>query len=454
MTFTSPYDSTPAPAPPMPPPPTEEPTGVVQHLGPERYFSGKSLVTERLGYAARAAGSLRMGLDGRLWLYEHGVYRPTGDAFVTRFVRDELGEHFSTRAVNETLAWIKADEPTVTTDPPPHLLNLANGLLDWTTGELHPHTPEVVSTIQLPVTYDPEASCPRIDRFLTEVFPDDAVELGVELVAYAAWPAGNPFRKAAQLLGDGGNGKSVYLGLLRRFLGAENCASVPLQVLAENRFAPAELFAKVANIAGDLDARAIERSDVFKMLTGGDPLFAERKRGHPFSFVCRAVPFFSANEPPLSSDQTPAWFDRWVVVRFERRFEGTGKADPDLLSKLTTSEELSGLLNRVLPALRTLADRGQLANPESVQEAHRDYRITLDTVSAFIDDECDLHPDAFTSRKQLYNAYRHWCEDEGRKPLAAKNVYAHLRRDYRGQVDDSAQTGTRGFAGLRLKNVP
>ena len=192
---------------------------------------------------------------------------------------------------------------------------------------------------------------PRTDQFLAEVFPADAVAIAKEVLGYALY-AGNPYRKAVLLLGSGGNGKSKYLAIVSALLGAANVASVPVQVFGENRFASAELFGKLANVAGDLDARAIKRSDVFKMITGGDPIMAERKNCHPFSFVSFALPLFSANEPPISSDQTQAWFDRWLILPMERRIEGTSLCDPFLEAKLTTSDELAGALVLAVDGLR------------------------------------------------------------------------------------------------------
>ena len=54
---------------------------------------------------------------------------------------------------------------------PQHLINVKNGLLDLSTRPmtLRPHTPEVFSTIQLDVNYEPTATCPVFDRFLSDI---------------------------------------------------------------------------------------------------------------------------------------------------------------------------------------------------------------------------------------------------------------------------------------------
>ena len=175
--------------------------------------------------------------------------------------------------------------------------------------------------------WNPDATCPRVDQFLADVLPDDTVDLMIELIGYALY-AGNPLAKAVLLLGPAGNGKSKLLMLIRALLGDANVSSIPLQTLSENRFAAAQIYGKLANICGDLDARSIKRSDLFKQITGGDVIMAEHKYGHPFNFTSYALPIFSANEAPLSSDQTEAWFDRWLIVPMEARFRGTDREDP------------------------------------------------------------------------------------------------------------------------------
>ncbi|MCA1683858.1 MAG: phage/plasmid primase, P4 family, partial [Actinobacteria bacterium] len=248
----------------------------------------------------------------------------------------------------------------------------------------------------------------------------------------------------------GHNGKTVFLNLIRGLLGEWNCASVTLQAFGEQRFAPAQLFGKLANIAGDLDARAIKRTDMFKMATGNDTVMAEHKYGQPFNFVPFAVPLFSANEAPISADQTDAWFDRWLIVPFERRFTGP-KDDPKLTEKLTTPEELSGLLAHSVGALGRLMDRGRFEVPESVRAAGDVYRSKLDTVRAFVEEECEFDRDGTSNRTYLYKDYSDWCKDGGRWPVSNSNFFDHLRRNWPGLIEEGKSHGARVIRGLRKR---
>jgi len=414
------------------------------------YFSAKGgFVPALLGRQVRMVGQLRVGLDGRLWRYEAGVYRPDGATFVAEFCRDALRSRFRRGHVDEVLAWCRGEFPSLPERPDPEVLNVENGLLEWRTGTLHQHDPAVPSVVQLPVRWVPGARCPRIERFFSEILPSDAAALAFEIAGYCLL-TDQPLRRAVMALGGGRNGKSTYLGVLRALLGPVNVASIPLQSFAESRFAAAELYGKLANLCGDLDARALRRSDTFKILTGGtDAVTGERKYGQPFSFVPFATLVFSANEPPASSDQSDAYFDRWIVLPFERRLEEE-EIDPHLLAKLTTGEELQGLLVWAVDSLRGLMERGRFDLPDSVRDAGRLYRERIDTVTAFVEECCVVAPTVQVTRGTLYKGYRTWCVANGRLPVSNQAFGPKLRQELGGRISDGKGHRDRLWLGIGL----
>lgn len=410
----------------------------------------RKLVTPRLGEVIRQAGHICTGIDGRLWRYEDGVYRPNGEVFARDQIRTLLGEECRRVHFEEVMTWLRSFPPAITGDHSTQYLNVANGMLDWRTGELSAHDPEHCSTIQLPVRWNPEARCPRFTQFLGESMPEDAAPFTTEILGYGLLPS-NPFHKAVLLQGPSGNGKSTLIYVAERLYGSENVSHRELVDIAENRFAPADLLGKLANLCGDIDVRAIRQSSKFKEITGGDTISAERKFGQPFSFRPFALLIFSANEAPFSADQTEAWFDRWLIVPMIERFRGTDREDPHLRSKL--AREIEGILVLAVTGLRRLMDRGRFDPPQSVTDAGAEYREQLDTAAGFIAERCVLHVNAWVQRPALYKAYRSWCEDSGRFPTSAVHFYARLRQGFGGQIEDRKRQGWPGFAGIGLLAV-
>lgn len=411
---------------------------------PERFFEKREgLIVPELAHEVARDSRVRLGVDGRLYRYAHGVYLSDGREFVKARTRTLLAEKYKRRHRDEVLGFFGDSMPTLGVEQPEGIVNVANGLLDWRTGELLPHDPAVLSTIQLPVAWNPDATCPRIDEFFDDVLPG-AREFMFEIFGYAIYSR-LPIHKALLLFGKGRNGKGTTLRLLKRFAGAENVAHVPLQVFGENRFAAANVHGKLVNLAGDLDARDMQRSDAFKMLTGGDAVYAEHKNMAPFTFTSFALQVFAANEAPISRDQTEGYFSRWLIVPFLREFVGAND-DTRLDEKLQTEAALEGLLVRAVAGLRALVTRGHFIEPESVKDAGRAYRTKLDSVAAFVDESCEIGDDRATLRADVYRRYRSWSEENGRRPLNSATFYEHLRNRF--PVEDHKRRGAWYLTGI------
>ena len=205
---------------------------------------------------------------------------------------------------------------------------------DRNADKLFEHSPHHLSSIRIPLTYDHNATCPNIQRFLAQVLPIECHDLVLELFAYCLLPT-TKLDIAVILVGSGGNGKSVFLKLLKNFIGATNTSAESLHDIEKNRFRLASLTGKLANICADIAGQHLPSSDTFKKLT-----------------TC--------------NDARDGFFRRWIILRFPNQFL-SGKADPDLIEKLTTPQELSGLLNLALPALRRLMSNKAFAIPLSVK---------------------------------------------------------------------------------------
>lgn len=404
------------------------------------------------------------GPGGGLWFYDDGVFRPEAEALVKDAVRTILAEDFRAARLREVEAWCSTLPITIRSDPPPeHLLPVANGVLNIETLELRPATREDGFTFRLPIRWNPEATCPAIAAFMAEVLKEDALYLAGEVLGMCILPTGR-FRRAVMLLGGGGNGKSVFLQVVESLLGSNNVANIPLHTLAENRFAVAGLFGKLANISADLDARPLDRSDVFKTLTGNDPVSAEKKFHDQFSFTSFATLVYACNEWPVSRDQTHAYFSRWIALQFDQHFReddgplepGERRADPRLREKLTTQEELEGLLVAAVRGARRLRERGGFKVPQSVRDAVADYRSWADTVIAFVDETVTPAEAEMLTRSAVYRAYVDWCKANGRSEFGSKRFWPRLREVLaeRGiAFEETKHHADRVVRGLRMEGA-
>lgn len=223
--------------------------------------------------------------------------------------------------------------------------------------------------------------CPKIHAaFESWVEPENVRGL-YEIIGYTLYPE-YPLHKMFMLLGNGANGKSTYGRLIERFLGKENVSHVSLQDLVEHRFMRVHLVGKLANIYPDIPKRPIKETGVLKALTGEDTLAIDVKHRKGFEYLNYAKMIFSANELPKVSDDTYGYWRRWIVVKFTNRFDGA-KADPMFLEKISTREELEGLLVVVLLALRDVIEKREFSIKGDVKEL---WLREVDSVYAFLKD--------------------------------------------------------------------
>jgi putative DNA primase/helicase len=131
-------------------------------------------------------------------------------------------------------------------------------------------------------------------------------------------------------------------------------------------------------------------------MAAGDAVTAEHKFAQPFNFRNYAKLIFSANLIPESDDKTDAFYRRWVIINFDNRFID-GKEDAALTQKLTTPEELSGLLNLALTGLHGLIRNGGFHN-KTIDQVKQEYEENTSDVNAFLIQECIVNTHTLMSR--------------------------------------------------------
>ena len=389
-------------------------------------------------------------VGGRLCRYQKGVYKPDGERLVKRLVKELLGEwelahEWSSRRADETSKYIQADAPEIPETPPTSVLNVTNGLLDITdpkNPKLLNHSPEHLSLVQLPIDYDPAAECPELKSFVMESAPDDCENLVFEILGVLIVP-GLGKRWAILLVGEGGTGKSTFLIFVKRFLGPRLVSALPLQHLEANRFATSRLVGKLANIYADLPDTHLETTSVFRTITGGDPIPAEFKHRDGFDFEPSCRLLFSANHYPRSADASSAFFERWIVLPFDRKFRDTPEeiTQEELVAAMTTAEELSGALNMALQGRATFMARGQHYEvPASVRKSLDEFRATTDPLAVWLTRNLVVDADAFIIRADLLQAYNDAAKPEGYRTMNPTSFGIALRQQRPDLFNDATST--------------
>lgn len=392
----------------------EEPTGlpvVPREVSEFDFFDGKDYLAATAAQAVLARGPVGWGRDKDFWDYANGVWAPSHDLVEDRLTM-LLGDKYRPGHYNSSRPIVRRLAQQISGDPDPDRINFLNGMLDWRTGELGDHDPSYGSTVQMQTDWAPDSLCPTFDAFLAEVMHEDYVALAWEMIGYLML-SGNPHQVAFMLYGVGGNGKGTLLRVIQDLLGHENVANESLDQLNTSTFSSVNLYGKIANIAGDIDSTYQESTAMFKKLVGEDMIGAERKFGNRFQFENWAVPVFSANKFPGSSDVTEGYLRRWIVLHFHKKIKNK---IPGLSDVLTL--ELPGIAAKAIPALQRLMARGKFEPFGEATKGINEFAEAIDQVRQWVASGTPLQaPEAYGSLSDLYSSYAIWAERSGRRKV-------------------------------------
>lgn len=351
-------------------------------------------------------------------VYQDGVYTYNGETVIREECEKRVPTSIlTTHNVREVRDHIARDTFAEREDfnTQKYIINLRNGLLDARTLELRPHSPDFLSTIQIPLTYDPGAKCPKIMKFLGEVLPSKNIQTMLEYFGYLLLPDYS-IPIVLILYGPAGSGKSTLLNLMGNYIGKDNWASTSLHALQYNEFAASDLIGKLLNTQGDLSQEWFGDTGLLKQLSGRDLITANVKFKDPVRFFNIARLAFSSNKPPKLSDETKAVWRRIVPIKMPNAFEGKPTEKKDILEgELALPEELSGLLNLALEdGLHTImlpnGNFGNFTNVGTMEERAEEYIFASDPIKAFITDHCETDPNDQIPKSELYPAYKLFCE--------------------------------------------
>ena len=296
------------------------------------------------------------------------------------------------------------------------IINCTNGLLNWRTGELKPHRPSYYSRIQLNVNYDPDAVCPNILKVYETVLRKEDFRKALEFIGYCLYRS-YPIQKAFILLGPGGTGKSHFIDTVCKMLGDDTISSVSMHDLERDRFATSDLYCKLLNSFGDMEQSTLPNVNILKMLTSNKDVIRAQKKGEKaFEFINYAKLIFASNKLPKVRDDTSGFYRRVEIIPFEHVFtreeQEISEAD-GLFEKITSPEELSGLLNLVLPHLNDLLERGFFHNSFTTATAKDTYKRASEPIASFVELYLDEVADVYVAKQTIYEEFCKFCIQNG-----------------------------------------
>ncbi len=331
-------------------------------------------------------------------------------------------------------------------DADPWLLNVKNGTIELTPpdrpllGDIDPvqiraQRRDDLITHMAPVVFEADADAVKWPAFLDRVQPDLGMQ-GYLQRLFGYMLTGDVGQQQCDVFyGQGANGKSTFLNVVRGILGTY-VQTVPVELfLEDDRQGAGQATPEVARLVGVRVAIASEpnkkrRLDParIKMLTGGEPIVTRALYGEFFEFTPQFKPVLSFNERPA----VPAADDgTWRRLRISPWGEQLPPEERVPRFERVLLAEASAILNWGLDGFREWREKG-MNPPLQVKAATDDYRADSDSVGEFlrVATEPDIGGNGVAAG-ELRKAYEKWCEKSAIEPLGSRRFGERLKATLR-----------------------
>ena len=406
---------------------------------------------------------LRKNDVGIIFNYDKGVYKMLSDQevrdmFYTALEEDMLWNFRTQKNVSDKIACLLSAIPflEITRDHG-YIANVKNGLLNIYTGELQPHSPNFVSLIQYQVEYNPEAKCPIWEGCMSDWMEGEEKEEKIKMLQQFSGyclSSSMTYDKALFLVGDGGNGKSTFVDTIAMIIGSNAVSHIDLESLY-GQYGMHGLMGKRLNIIEEVHGNYYQ-SNKLKKVVSGEKVTIDIKYKPQFTFRPQAKFIFAVNQMPRVDDTSTATERRICAVLFKNSFKGD-KANKGLRSDFgLLAQELSGIFNWMLAGARDLHERQGFVITKEQIKMLSEYRQENSSVEGFIGECLTFVEGNVMSIRQLYDEYKKWCAQDGRKFKAniafTKEMRAYGKRygNYEFIERQSGHEGSR-FEGIAMK---
>lgn len=349
--------------------------------------------------------------------YEHGVWNAKHEMFIQRYARDLIGKRANTgqmAGVAKHAAIVCASDKTFNGD---YIINLSNGILSlpttrgcasWDDVKVLEHSPSYMTTIQLKIAFDRKARNLRFEKFISEIMKGDKAKMRYlrQVLGYSAFYPGNPEQLGFMFMGDGANGKSVLIEVIRRVLDPRNCSDVELSNMAD-RFEPYALRHSLINFCTETNVNVKGAEAAIKKVVSCDPIRASKKCVDAVTFKPRCKLICACNSYINSKDLTHAFLRRWSFIKFERTFS-EAEANRNLINELC--EDLPGILNWLIEGYLDYMQNGLLRTAEDA-ETKEEFIQQYNPIATFLKYGLDNMGGKCLTAADLYHMhYVPWCE--------------------------------------------
>ncbi|MFR9625487.1 MAG: phage/plasmid primase, P4 family [Rikenellaceae bacterium] len=304
-------------------------------------------------------------------------------------------------------------------------INFPNGTLDIERNMFIPHRVEDDFFYALPFDYDPTAKCPLWHKVISEWLPEDVAKVAQEAAGHILLGKRLRIEKIPMCVGDGRNGKSVYLTTLANVCGKDNVSCFSLDQMTDKKGehrAGAE--GKIVNIAEDCSPK-ISDPYMYKLLASQSTMPVKNLYCQPRWSDNVPPTMVAMNALPIVEDFSEGGYRRLLVIPFEKQIP-LEAVDVHLISKL--KNEVAGVFNWMVEGATRLMRQEAYSDSPTCTRYMNQYRTDSDSVALFAEElgyqQGDLSK---TLLKNVYEQFKEWAKANNHGIMTSTKFGKRLR---------------------------
>lgn len=367
--------------------------------------------------------------------YSGGVWTRRSDDSIGSYVDTALGEFSTNQRVNAIVGLVRKRalrEDIVFNNTP--VWNFINGTLELETGVFREHNPNDYCSVQSTYPYNPDASYDSWTRFIDDITAGDprTSELLQLIPGYVFEPT-NKYEKIFVLSGNGSNGKSKYLEILRQLFGSANVSHLQPRALLD-KFRLIQFRESIVNMAGEIKSNLSDTEELLKSIASGEPQSACYKSKDFVTFVPRTKLIFATNDQLSSGDTSDGLLRRLIMVDFKVSFvDNPDPNDPyqrkknvNILDDLVVELNSGGVFNWAYDGYKLLRAVGYFTETNDQTQLLQDFKRSSNPILVFWE-ESDGTPAEY-DYPQVYSDYCQWCIQNGQKAESSLKFHREYQK--------------------------
>ncbi len=233
-----------------------------------------------------------------------------------------------------------------------------------------------------------------------------------------------PIHRIFCFIGEGANGKSCFLKLLKKFVGKENVCTTELDLLLRSRFETSKLHKKLVCEVGETNFNEMSKTSMLKKLSAGDNIGIEYKNKDGFDEENYAKIIIATNNLPTTTDKTIGFYRRWLIIDFPNKFS----EKKDIIATIPGSE-FEALGNKCVIILKDLLKKREFTNEGTIEERMKRYEARSNFLDDFIKEfVCLENPNDYITKAEFKKRFDEWCKERGHRFIAENNLGIEMKK--------------------------